>query len=178
MIGGKDDAKCADRMNYAVASGTTILRQARLVLDAEMFFAQGYPMSDAFTIKTEVERRLIVVQPIGHWTPEMVSPFEKALHEAIDSLADGSEGIAVRPNVLIDARIHGIQSQEIVAAFQELAVRMNVRVNRIAVVTEGVLHRIQARRLNTAAHRRMFASLETAREWLTSSAVDESSTPT
>lgn len=71
------------------------------------------------------------------------------------------------PLLLVDAREHGVQSQEIVSGLQQWAQSDAVRSIRTAVLVDSALYRMQAKRIGHSEAHSIFNDEAEARSWLT-----------
>lgn len=95
------------------------------------------------TFNTDLNTGLITIDVVGMWTPEDIAVFAQDLHR--EALAVASTG--KRHLLFIDYTRAHIQAQVVVGALQELARTTPLKARKCALCTEGVLARLQARRI-------------------------------
>lgn len=125
-------------------------------------------------IELHVPQRIIEVTVSGFWTEAHFDAFVRDLHAAI---ADFPPGIAP-PATLYNYTFAAIQTQAVVARMRALAQHPAMIERRVAMYTEGVLARQQARRV--AADRdnmRIFDTRAAALAFLLDAEVDHAAPP-
>lgn len=114
-------------------------------------------------VTAEPWRKLVRVQISGLLTPSEVEAFVADFRAAVQNMKLGPEEFSM----LVESEGKTVQRQDVVDRFQELITRPALRARRIAIVREGMLGRMQARRL--MEHRSgtgVFESLDDAYHWL------------
>jgi hypothetical protein len=118
-----------------------------------------------FTIGFDKQRHILRARLMGPWLPETVERFAAEMQEAKARHAKTLDsGSAI--SVLIDAREHGVQSQQVVSRLRELAGEFSRDVGRTAVIVTSAVHQLQAKRINPVAEHRVFATEGDAIAWL------------
>jgi len=119
-------------------------------------------MDAEFSLRVEPERDLVVVTLLGFFTVEDVARFTKARDAAHLQLR-------CRANqhlTLVDVRGMRIQSQESVAAFQQMLANPGTQGRAIAFVVSQTLARMQAKRAVSDRVSAYFQSSSDAEDWL------------
>lgn len=114
-------------------------------------------------VTAEPWRKLVRVQMKGLLTPAEVEAFVRDFRAAVE----GMKLVSNEFSLLVETEGKTVQRQDVMDRFQELITRPALRADRIAIVRDGVLGRMQARRL--MEHRSgtaVFDKMEEANEWL------------
>jgi len=114
-------------------------------------------------VTAEPWRKLVRVRMMGLLTPEEVESFVFDFRATVESMQLGSNEFSM----LVETEGKTIQQQDVMEQFQELITRPALRASRIAIVRDGVLGRMQARRL--MEHRdgtAVFDNMLDADDWL------------
>lgn len=115
------------------------------------------------TISTEPQRRLVRAHMSGFLSVAEVHEFSRAEQRAVEQMGFQSGEFYL----LIDTSEAVIQSQEVVAAFQELITGVRYKAKRIAVARKGSLTRLQTERiLRIRENAAVFETLDAAETWL------------
>jgi hypothetical protein len=118
-----------------------------------------------FLIEPDSARKLLRITQTGNWTMETVQRYAAALSDAVRHmmLVDGvKHGELI---TLIDMTSKGVLPREVADALGRM-VRPDSPSRRIAFVTSGALHRLQARRLVSDPRVRIFDREADALAWL------------
>lgn len=119
-------------------------------------------MQARFDVQADPARDLIRIEMAGFFTPDDIKAFVAARREAHARLT-------CRPNhhlTLNDLREIKIQSQEAVAAFQQMLASPTYRSRRLAFVVSPSLARSQLNRALSGRDARFFTSVAAAERWL------------
>ena len=117
----------------------------------------------AFAIYHDTKARMLRITLNGHWDEATTAAFESEMRRWINILKVGCSA-----NLLIDARQHGVQSQQTVRALQALAQHGAQAFRRTAVLVDSALHLLQAQRIQPTDHHRIFGNESEALAWLES----------
>ena len=119
-------------------------------------------MQPSFSISVDASRDLMHFTLAGFYTPADVACFQQARDEAHRLLlcAPGQH------LTIVDIRDMKIQSQESVAAFQELLADARYHGRRIAMVVSASLARSQIKRAAAERGAEYFHSVDQAEAWL------------
>jgi hypothetical protein len=116
-----------------------------------------------YTIKTDKKAALISISIQGFWTVTEVRNFAAALGQQAAAL----RALGKDPALFYDYTDAVIQSQDVVAALSDLARAAPAQARKVAVYTEGLLARRQARRVAATSDKiRLFDERAAALEWL------------
>jgi hypothetical protein len=119
-----------------------------------------------YTIQTDKKTALISVSIQGFWTVTEVRSFAAELARQAAAL----RALGKEPALFYDYTNAMIQSQDVVAALSELARAAPAQARKVAVYTEGLLARRQARQVAATNDKiRLFDKRESALEWLVQS---------
>lgn len=119
---------------------------------------------DETKYRVEVDPRALSARLtlFGLWDLATVDRYSRDVEQA---LSEG--GAADRYRLLIDLRSHGVQPREVAAEIQSRLMQGVDRTSRIAVlVSESLLHRLQAQRLGSHVRASFFADEGEALAWL------------
>jgi ribonuclease HI len=116
-----------------------------------------------YTIQTDRVTGIIQVSVEGFWTVEEVGAFAGDLGREAAMLAT----VGRSPAIFYDYTNAVIQSQEVVAALQEVARRAPAGAQKVAIFTDGKLARRQAARVAATSPKiAVFESRDAAIDWL------------
>lgn len=121
-------------------------------------------MSGEFSIEIDAPRNLLRVRVWGFFSVEDVARYHAAVDEA--SMALG--GAPSRQMMLCDATEMRIQSQDVVAAFQQVMADPKYRDRRVAFVVASSLARMQVQRVIGERTALLFENDRDALAWLAS----------
>ncbi len=122
---------------------------------------------DKFRIIADPRRQLLRIALMGHWEVADVLTYKAALGEAVQ----GMRAQKCPPGsiaALVDTREGGVQSQDVVAAWQKELGSMTPAPRRLATIVSSALLRRQVDRI-AIANQRLFDNEDEAMEWLLSS---------
>ena len=106
------------------------------------------------------EMNLLDIEWLAMFDPDTVADYARRLRAQFDA-----EGFAPGYLLRMDMRRSGIQPQDALPAFRRHFAGFPVA-NRIAIVTESAIARMQVRREMTQSYLRIFERAETALTWL------------
>ena len=116
-----------------------------------------------YTIETDRKTAIISISIQGFWTITEVRTFAAELGQQ----AAGLRALGKDPALFYDYTNAVIQSQDVVAALSDLARAAPAQARKVAVYTEGLLARRQARLVAAASDKiRLFDNRAAALEWL------------
>jgi len=116
-----------------------------------------------FTIETDKRTAIITIAIQGFWTVTEVRTFASELGRQAAALREAGK----EPCLFYDYTNAVIQSQDVVEALSHLARSAPAQARRVAVYTEGMLARRQARRVAAASDKiQLFDNRAAALEWL------------
>ncbi len=111
----------------------------------------------------DAPRKLVRAVMDGLLTTSEVEDFSRDEQEGVRAMGLGSGEFLL----LVEARGNVVQSQEVVAAFQNLMLHSPLKARRIATVRAGALSTMQTRRIGTVRESaQVFATVEDAEAWL------------
>lgn len=114
-------------------------------------------------VTADPSRRLVRALMSGFLTVEEVHQFSRDEQAAVREMGLGSGEFLL----LIIAQTDVVQTQEVMAAFQELIVTSTFKAARIATVRSGALARMQTRRVTSIRDdTAVFESVADAERWL------------
>jgi hypothetical protein len=115
------------------------------------------------TVTTDPAHKLVLAAMSGFLTPDDVVAFGREEQAAVEAMGLKSGEFYL----LIDTSGTVIQPQDVVAAFQELALHAPLKARRIAVVRKSALTRMQTQRiLQVRDNAAIFETLDEAKDWL------------
>lgn len=121
--------------------------------------------SRLFELHCDHSRAVLRATLRDHWPVEEVARFERAIRDALSHLNRRS-GSPARYALLIDARLHGVQSRDVVERLQAVSAAIMGEVACIAVIVTSALHKRQADRINPDSLHRVFDREDNATEWI------------
>ena len=125
-------------------------------------------MQARIVISVHRVHRMLHVRLAGFFTIADVAQYETAFRRAVIDLGAG-------PNqhlTLCDATEAALSTVEVTAAFQRVIAKPENRARRCALVVEGALARIQARRTADREDVMVFDNVPAAQKWLLSTVRD------
>ena len=119
--------------------------------------------NEPFHIEVDTARKLITVTCAGLWDTATVGDVERGMQDAVDRLSGQGCG---RHDllVLIDRRLQGAQTQDVVAALQRVAHDNADKALRTAILVTGMLNKLQSDRI--AVGLGIFTDESDALHWL------------
>ncbi len=124
-------------------------------------------MADKFKIISESGRHLLRIVLFGHWDVPEVFRYKAALDQALQQMrAEGCPSGSI--SALVDTREAGVQSQDVVAAWQEALGSSDLAPCRLATIVSSALLKRQVGRI-AIANQRVFDNEVDAMAWLQSS---------
>ena len=114
-------------------------------------------------VKAEPRRKLLRVAINSFLTMADIHQFDRDKQAAVAAMGLGTGEFLM----LVESSSRQVQTQEVVAAFQELARSSPVRARKLAIVKDGALPRLQSRRIAGArSSAEVFDDLAAAERWL------------
>lgn len=114
-------------------------------------------------VTMDPDRTLVRAEMAGMLTVDEVERFELEKEAAVHAMGLRSGEFLL----LVLANGNAVQTQEVMAAFQDLLLHTTVRARRIATVRDGVLTRMQSRRLaKLRPDHEVFNTRDEAERWL------------
>jgi hypothetical protein len=121
--------------------------------------------NSGYEIEAEPATKRIYIRMSGHWSSDMAASFDKDLRAKVLGMC--SHGCLPGEYLtLIDATDYQVQSLSTTERFAALIADPQIRSQKIAVVIDAGLAKLQAKRLLAADSHRIFQSAEEARAWL------------
>lgn len=105
---------------------------------------------------------LILTRPHGFWTSADVDGYFALLTK----LCAEARTRFGRARVLSDSRNFMVQTPEVVARFENFKHILDAGTDKVALVAESELRKMQIKRGAPGDHYRLFASIDEARDWL------------
>jgi hypothetical protein len=118
--------------------------------------AAGYEITPLF------ERNRIVERWWGMWKGEILSAYVRDTERAERQMRHSSTAFTT----LVDLREFNVQTQQIALEMRALVDGLNTSTKKTAIVMDSALLKLQAMRITTAPHRRIFSSILEAENWL------------
>lgn len=117
-----------------------------------------------YTLSFDPEQSLLVMETKGFWTMDIFRAYEAELHDLLARIGKTHE----RYRTLSNSLKFDIQSSQVSAAFDALVNSSIIRANRgpIAIVTNGILKKMQAERGMRHLNVRFFDTVDEATVWL------------
>ena len=123
--------------------------------------------NDKFRIIADPRRHLLRIALMGHWEVADVLEYKAALGDAVQRMrAEGCLPGSI--SALVDTRDGGVQSQDVVAAWQKELGSTTPAPRRLATIVSSALLRRQVDRI-AIANQRLFDNENEAMAWLLSS---------
>jgi hypothetical protein len=116
----------------------------------------------SYTIEIDAVRKLLRLQLIGFWTPEIAAAFVEAQQAAV-------RRISFQPHqhlVLADLSAFNLQSQVVVGICRDLIAKAPLPSKRLAIVGGEGLARIQIKRILVRDRMEVFSNVSSAEDWL------------
>lgn len=117
---------------------------------------------EPFTVHIEAATGVLVARAQSFWKVETLHEFTASIMASIEVMKRQGRPVLL----LIDAREHGVQSQEVVIGLQRWAHSDAVKAVRTAVIVPSALYRRQARRISSPGNHELFSDEVEARAWL------------
>lgn len=122
---------------------------------------------DKFRIVADPQQHLLRIALVGHWEVAEVSRYKAALGETVQRMrAEGCSPGSIC--ALVDTREGGVQSQDVVTAWQEELGSSAFAPSRLATIVSSALLKRQVGRI-AIANQRVFDNEDDAMAWLQSS---------
>jgi len=119
-------------------------------------------MTANFSVHTQADRGLLILELSGFFTVEEVAAFAAARDTALATLGTPPN----RHVTLCDVSECKIQPQDIVETFRAMLIDPKVAAARLAIVTGSSLARMQVRRLVDRPNLAFFTARREAERWL------------
>ncbi len=119
-----------------------------------------------FAIDIDVARRFAKLTVVGMWTRATLDNYVDQLTRAFDETA--ALGATSREfRILVDLRRHGIQKRDVAAEIEVRLAQGAAQASRHAVlVSNSVLHAMQAKRAGSLIQAKVFLEEDDALDWL------------
>lgn len=117
---------------------------------------------EPFSVSVEAVTGVVVARANSFWKVDTLHQFTAAIMASVEVLQRRGRPVLL----LIDAREHGVQSQEVVSGLQQWAHSDAVKSIRTAVIVPSALYRRQARRISSPGDHELFGDEAEARAWL------------
>ena len=115
-----------------------------------------------YEVTTNLARSLVKAKLSGFFSVEEVQAFSRDEQAAARQVVNHSGYF----NLLVEGSGGVTQAQDVIGAFNELASASTLKAQRIAIVVESALLRLQLRRVLARDQIRLFETIAEAEDWL------------